>query len=246
MLKYRFRVAFWKDKSNQIFYLVCYCNVMITREEKVEIFQKKILNWYKLEGRQFPWRNNSASNYVRIISEVLLQRTKAETVAKFFPGFINKYPSWKQLGMASELDLKEVLRPLGLYNQRGARLYRLAQEMKRRNGKFPATRSEVEEIPMMGQYITNAYELFVLNKSSPLLDVNMARVLERSFEPRKLADLRYDPHLQDLSKKVVEHEMSKEINWAILDFASKVCKARTPLCSSCILNTECSFYKKQF
>lgn len=218
---------------------------MAIREEKVKIFQEKILDWYKLEGRQFPWRNSSASNYVRIISEVLLQRTKAETVAKFFPSFIDKYPSWKKLGMASELELKEALRPLGLYNQRGARLYRLAQEMKKRNGKFPATRLEVEEFSMMGQYITNAYELFVLKKSSPLLDVNMARVLERTFEPRKLADLRYDPHLQSLSREVVEHEMSKEINWAILDFASKVCKAKRPFCSSCIFNKDCNFYKTQ-
>ena len=104
----------------------------------------------------FPWRNPSATNYERIISEILLQRTKAETVSKFFPMFIKKYPSWKKLGDTFEEELKETLKPLGLYNQRGNRLYKLAQEMKKRNGQFPNDKNEVEEMSMMGQYITNA------------------------------------------------------------------------------------------
>lgn len=209
---------------------------------KIEYFQSKILEWYKENGRHFPWRNPSATNYEKIISEVLLQRTKAETVAKFFPTFIKKYPSWRQLGNATETELKEVLKPLGLYNQRGTRLYRLAQEMKKRNGRFPTNRAAVEEIPMMGQYITNAYELFILNRPSALLDVNMARVLERYFGPRNLADIRYDSYLQKLSKKVVEHQNSKEINWAILDFGSILCIKVKPKCHICVLNNYCKFY----
>lgn len=212
---------------------------------QIEFFQKKILEWYKENGRHFPWRNPSATNYEKIISEVLLQRTKAETVAKFFPNFIKKYHSWRQLGKATESELKEALKPLGLHNQRGSRLYKLAQEMQKRNGRFPETRDMVEEISMMGQYISNAYELFVLNRPSPLLDVNMARVLERYFGPRKLADIRYDSYLQKLAKRIVEHQKSKEINWAILDFAAIVCKKQTLICNICVLKTSCTYIQKQ-
>lgn len=76
----------------------------------------------------------SATNYERIISEVLLQRTKAQTVAKFSLGFIKKYPSWKILGNTTQKEIEEVLKPLGLYRQRGNRLYKLAQEMKKEKG----------------------------------------------------------------------------------------------------------------
>jgi A/G-specific adenine glycosylase len=209
---------------------------------QIEYFQNKIIEWYNENGRHFPWRNPSATNYEKIISEVLLQRTKAETVAKFFPVFVKKYPSWRQLGNATESELKEILKPLGLYNQRGNRLYKLAQEMKKRNGKFPESRDMVEEMPMMGQYITNAFELFILRRPSPLLDVNMARVLERYFGPRKLTDFRHDPYLQQLSKKVVEHQKSKEINWAILDFGSIFCNKVKPKCHICALINYCKFY----
>lgn len=208
-------------------------------EEKIKFFQKNILLWFDEHGRKFPWRNKSASNYIKIISEILLQRTKAETVAKYFPIFISKYPSWKALGDASQEDLEQVLKPLGLYKQRGDRLYKLAQEMKIRNGRFPTSRNEVEEMSMMGQYITNAYELFILKRPSPLLDVNMARVLERYFGPRKLSDIRHDPYLQELSKKVVDHNKSQRLNWAILDYGSKICKNLAPKCDLCIFSPEC-------
>mgnify|MGYP003831308049 FL=1 len=210
-------------------------------ESDIEYFQKKLLDWFQENGRTFLWRNKSATNYELIVSEVFLQRTKAETVSKFLPGFLKKYSSWKQLGDATELELQEITKPLGLFKQRGSRLYKLAQELKRRKGRFPTERNQVSEIPMMGQYITNAFELYVLKKKSPLLDVNMARLLERFFGKRKLADIRYDPYLQTLAYRVVNIEKSKELNWAILDYASLVCKKQKPDCSNCLIATKCRF-----
>lgn len=204
-----------------------------------------MLVWFGTFKRKFVWRNKSASNYVRIISEVLLQRTKAETVSKYLPKFLSAYPSWSKLGEASEQDLIEILKPLGLSNQRGKRLYKLAQELKKRKGVFPKERSVVEEMPMMGQYITNAYELFILKKPAPLLDVNMARVIERFFGPRKLADIRYDPYLQNLAKTIVTDEFTVQINWAILDFAALVCLSKRPKCSICKLSINCEFARSK-
>ena len=206
---------------------------------EIKFFQGKLLEWFIDNGRNFPWRKKSASNYIIIISEVLLQRTKAETVAKFLPYFIKKYPSWKQLSYASEKDLQELLKPLGLFKQRGSRLYKLAQEMNSRKGRFPNSRLEVEKIPMMGQYITNAYELIILKHPVPLLDVNMARILERFFGPRKLVDIRYDPYLKKLSEKIVNHQQSIELNWAIIDYAAIVCRKKRPNCGNCILSVKC-------
>lgn len=211
-------------------------------DKKIQRFQELLLRWFNTNGRKFPWRMKSISNYNIIISEVLLQRTKAESIANFYPSFIKKYPSWRRLGEASEIELRRVLKPIGLYKQRGTRLFKLAQEMKRRRGIFPKNREEVEEIPMMGQYLSNAYELFILKKPTPLLDVNMARVLERYFGKRKLADIRYDPYLQKLAYKFVKHPNAKELNWAILDFAAAICKSK-PDCDNCLVNKNCRCLK---
>lgn len=218
-------------------------NTKIIYEDNLKYFRHILLNWYNHNGRHFSWRKESATNYELIISEVFLQRTKAETVENFLPKFLAQYPSWNKLGEAKEDEIQSFIRPLGLYKQRGKRLYKLAKELKKRKGRFPIERNKVEEISMMGQYITNAFELYVLKKKSPLLDVNMARVLERFFGERKKADIRYDSYLQKLAYRVVDHERSKELNWAILDYAALVCKKQTPFCKNCLLKKYCKFYQ---
>ena len=211
-------------------------------ESKINFFQLNILKWYANNKREYYWRKHNLSNYQYIIAEVLLQRTKADTVAKFYPAFITKFPSWLALVKANLEDIAEFLRPIGLYTQRAKRLQLLAIEMIKRKGQIPSDRSELESIPFMGQYIANAVELIIFNKPSPLIDVNMARVLERFFEPRKLADIRYDPNLQQLAYRIVDHSNAKEISWAILDFAALICQARKPKCNSCILRASCTYY----
>lgn len=202
-------------------------------------FRNIILDWYQINGREFLWRNKSASNYQLIISEIFLQRTRAETVSKFLPFFFNKYPSWQSLSSATVDELQEIIKPLGLYKQRGSRLYKLAQELKRKNGRMPQNRNELMEMPGIGQYIANAFELYALKKRSPLLDVNMARLLERYFGERTKADIRYDPYLQGLAVKVTDIPEAKDLNWAILDFAALVCKKNNPKCQLCQLRTNC-------
>lgn len=210
--------------------------------DKVKFLQKRLLAWYKVSGRRFQWRNKSITNYQKVIAEVLLQRTKAETIAKFYTQFLIDYPNWKSLADANVKDIEEYLKPIGLYRQRSVRLQNLAKEMVKRNGRLPQDRHGLESIPFMGQYIANAVELVVFNQPSPLVDVNMARVIERFFGPRKMADIRYDPYLQDLAYKIVNHQEAKYLNWAILDFAALICVARIPKCGICPLSLNCNYY----
>jgi A/G-specific adenine glycosylase len=207
-------------------------------------FRKKILRWYDDNRRLFPWRSSATTKYQYIIAEILLQRTRAETVAAFFPIFIQSFPSWKRLSEADIHQLQHYLQPIGLWRRRAASIHSLAQEMASRNGRFPSDRKEIEELPGIGQYITNAVLLFCHDEPQPLLDTNMARVLERVFGPRKLSDIRYDPYLQDLALKVVCCETPKKINWAILDLAALVCLIRNPVCNICPLSTMCKWNKE--
>ena len=171
-----------------------------------------------------------------------MQRTKAETVEKFYEGFLQEFPDWNAIAVADISKIEEYLKPIGLYRQRAKRLKNLAMEMVSRNEILPMERNELEELPFFGQYIVNAILLQIFHIPSPLMDVNMSRVLERYFGKRKLADIRYDPYLQKLAYQVVHHKFSKEINWAILDFSASICKAK-PLCGKCFLSSNCNFYQ---
>lgn len=212
-------------------------------EEKVKHLQNRLLNWFGEFGRKFPWREKHASNYEVIIAEILLQRTKASTVSKYINVFLEQYPSWRALAKATELNLQSALRPFGLNNLKARRLHQLGEQMKKHQCELPGTRGMVEELSLFGQYTANAFELFVLNKPAALLDVNMARLLERYFTPRLVKDYRFDKQLKQIANLVVHHPRSKEINWAILDYAALVCTNKKPKCDICTLAEKCNFFK---
>lgn len=204
-------------------------------------FQRRLLTWYAENGRNLPWRRGSTSKYKLVVSEILLQRTRAETVADFFNTFFSQYSSWKKLAGADEAEIGQVIRPIGLWKRRALTLKRLATVMAKRNGRFPRARAEIEEtLPGVGQYIANAIFLLCHGEPQPLLDANMARVLERVFGPRKLSDIRYDPYLQALAFEIVQCKEAKKLNWAILDLAASKCLPRKPRCNTCPLEPICS------
>lgn len=212
-------------------------------EARIDYFRSRLIKWFSTNRRKFPWRKKSNSNYRNIIAEVLLQRTRAENVAIFYNKFIEKFPTWKSISLASEKEIGQFLRPIGIWRRRADSLKRLADEMVKTNGRFPQERKEIEELPGVGQYIANAVLLFCHSEPQPLIDANMARVIERFFGPRKLVDIRYDPYLQDLAARIVSSGDPIATNWAILDLAALVCKPRNPKCAICPLTIECRFYK---
>lgn len=201
-----------------------------------------MFQWCKLQSRQFAWRLENRSEYEKIIAEILLQRTQAKNVSQIYDRFLKRFPSWESIAKARIGSLENELKPVGLWRQRSQSLKRLAKAIIDNGGEIPSAREEIDELPGVGQYIANAIELLIYNRSLPLVDVNMARVLERYFGPRKLADIRYDPYLQALSRKVVKCKDPVAINFAVLDFAALVCKARNPLCKECPLRKTCKYW----
>lgn len=209
--------------------------------ERVEEFRRVLMEWFVANRREYPWRRLDASTYVKVLAEVFLQRTTATNAAAVLPQFLAKFPSWEAIAAAPEELLIEVLRPLGLWRRRVPALRSLAEEMVRRGGVLPGNREELECLPGVGQYIANAILLSCFGQAEPLLDVNMARLLERYFGPRHRADIRYDPYLQSLSRRVIAGEDPEAINLAILDFAATICRARYPLHEECPLRVGCMY-----
>lgn len=217
----------------------------VVKRKKIVYFRRQIRQWYSLNGRNFPWRKKSRTKYEIIVSEVLLQRTRAETVLKYYFKFLKKYPSWKALSNARKKSLEKILQPIGLWRQRATVLFSLSHAVMKLGCRVPSTRVELESLPGVGQYIANAVLSICHGAREPLLDVNMTRVLERFFGPRKLADIRYDPYLQSLSREFLPRENIKEFNWAILDLGSLVCTPKKPKCNECPITLKCSYYSRE-
>lgn len=215
-------------------------DILATGEKrKLTLLRKDLIDWFFHNGRKLPWRDSGASIYQKIAVEVLLQRTTATAVARFHETFFNRFQSWDSLAAATPESLEEFLRPLGLWRRRAKSLLGLANYAVSIDGQFPRDRREHVNIPAVGQYVSNAIALFQHGDNAPLLDVNMARVIERFVRPRRLSDIRYDPWLQAAANWYVRGRNAEFANWAILDFASLICKPRRPLCEGCPLEKRC-------
>lgn len=204
-------------------------------------FAHKLLTWFALEGRQFPWRKGSASPYLQLVVEVLLQRTRAETVAAFLPRFLKEYPGWVALAESSLPKLSADLQPIGLWRHRAPPLQGLAKDLVRRGLTWPKEREELEKLPAVGQYVANAALLFIHGEPHPLMDASMARLLRRYFAmiPEKV-DIRYDAPLHALAYRVLRRGNAVTLNWAILDIAAYFCTPHTPKCPECPLKRSCA------
>lgn len=216
----------------------------VADKSKINFLRRNIINWYKGNARDFPWRKKSRTNYEIVISEILLKRTRAETIDGYYFRFIKEYPSWLALSKTSEEELQEILKPIGLWRQRATALLSLAKAVRKRGGRVPSTREELEVLPGVGQYVANATLTICHGEREPLIDVNMARVLARFFGLQLKSDVRYDPDLQQLSRDVLPWENVKEFNWAVLDYAAVICKAREPRCNQCSLAKKCHYFNK--
>ena len=203
--------------------------------------RRQLLAWYVRHGRDFPWRSPSASVYQQVVTEIFLQRTQAAAVSQFFDSFFQKFKSWDDIDATPIGQLEHVLKPIGLWRRRASALKALAGEMVARAGSFPASRDELEALPAVGQYVASSVLLFEYKRAEPLLDGNMARLIERVFEPRRLVDIRFDPRLQALARILVRSRDAARVNWAILDVAARNCLPRTPKCGECPLRRRCNY-----
>lgn len=209
------------------------------QKRKISRLRKDLVRWYQVHGRDLPWRRDAAKEYENICVEVLLQRTRAEVVATIYNSFFRRYPTWNSLAGSELSELEEVLRPLGLWRRRAQSIKSLATYAVEHDGVFPSVESELRGVPAVGQYVGNAILMFQHGQARPLVDVNMARVLERFVRPRRLADIRHDPWLQAAGQWLVQTGDPREVNWAVLDFAALVCRARQPTCLECPVKARC-------
>ncbi|WP_343211465.1 hypothetical protein QEZ52_22780 (plasmid) [Aliisedimentitalea scapharcae] len=170
----------------------------------------------------------------------MLQRTRAQTVAKIYQDFFRRFPDWEEIAQTDELELGEFLKPLGLWRTHSKRLKNLAIYAGHRKGLFSETAEELREVPAVGQYVANAILLFQHRQRKPLLDVNKARLIERYVRPRRLTNIRYDPWLQVAAHWLVRLGDPIETNWAALDYSSIVCSIGQPQCSNCYLHSRCA------
>jgi A/G-specific adenine glycosylase len=207
----------------------------------VRWFRRKLLDWFASHGREFPWRQTQ-DPYRVLIAEVLLHRTRSDLAARVYGDFIERYPTAAALAVADVDEVVATLRPLGFVH-RSARLPELGRALLAdHGGVVPSDRESLLRLPGVGSYMANAVLALAFDRTAPLLDPNVIRVLERFFGMRsERLRARDDKRLWSFLERLVPRTQSRDFNLALVDFGSTVCRKR-PLCPDCPLRARCDAY----
>ena len=71
-----------------------------------------LLPWYDRFRRDLPWRG-SQDPYAVWVSETMLQQTRVETVRRYFPRFMERFPTLAHLARAPLTDVLKCWEGLG-------------------------------------------------------------------------------------------------------------------------------------
>jgi A/G-specific adenine glycosylase len=178
------------------------------------IFKKTIWSYYKKHKRDMSWREH-ITPYRIVVSEIMLQQTQADRVAKKFDSFIKKFPDFTSLASA---ELEEVLKEwqgLG-YNRRALNLHRLAQETK---GKISQTYSELLELPGIGPNTAGSILAFAFNIPHPFIETNIRTVFLHFFFKNARGKI-HDKKLIPLIQETLDMKNPREWYYALMDYGA--------------------------
>ncbi|KAL1704787.1 DNA glycosylase [Schizophyllum commune] len=226
-----------------------------------------LLAWYDgvSTSRGMPWRKpfrpestrdeRAQRAYEVWVSEIMLQQTQVSTVIAYYNRWMEKFPTLADLAKANIDDVNALWKGLGYYS-RAKRLLEGAQKaVKDYGGQLPDNAKDMQaNIPGIGRYSAGAICSIAYGERVPVLDGNvhrlMSRVLALHANPKAKATLDLlwtaaeamvmapEPGID--AKGPTQH--AGDINQALIELGSTVCKVKDPNCASCPISSWCKAY----
>ena len=202
-----------------------------------------MLSWYVEMRRDLPWRQ-TRDPYAILVSEIMLQQTRVETVINRYESFLERFPTITNLAEASLDDVLAEWSGLGYY-RRPRLLHRLATVVVDTHaGEIPDTREELLKLPGIGPYTSAAVGSIAFGIPALSIDGNVARIMCR------LAGIEDDPRrskvrqrFEAMAADAMQCHPPGMLNQAIMELGARVCTPRSPRCDQCPCSSYCEAHE---
>lgn len=209
-----------------------------------KFFVQNILEYYRKNKRDLPWRNTK-DPYKIWISEVILQQTQVKQGLNYYQKFIEHFPNIHSLANAKEDEVLHLWQGLGYYSRARNLHFAALQIQNQFGGVFPQTYNDILSLKGIGEYTAAAIASFAFDLPYAVVDGNVFRVLSRFFGIRKAIDSSEGKKFFfDLANNLLDKTNPSEYNQAIMEFGATFCTPQSPDCSNCLLNIYCIAYKE--
>tara|TARA_B100000029_G_scaffold375236_1_gene369580 strand:+ start:22347 stop:23435 length:1089 start_codon:yes stop_codon:yes gene_type:complete len=205
-------------------------------------FSKLIVDWYRKNCRNLPWRKDK-DPYKIWLSEVMLQQTKVSTVIPYYNNWLKRFPTIQHVASSDIDEVIKIWEGLGYYS-RCRNFYRACKIIvDKYDGTIPFDWTSFRSLPGVGDYTAAAVLSIAYNYSYPVIDGNVRRVLARIMSYDKIVkkgDVEFRLKLEGL----IDKKFPGDFNQAMMELGSIICKRTKPDCNHCPVFQFCKSYKE--
>ncbi len=206
-------------------------------------FQKELVEWFKREKRDLPWRR-TRDPYKIWVSEVMLQQTRVNAVIPYFNRFVEKFPTPEIFAYAPEEDILKMWEGLGYYSRVRNLQAGVREVVETYGGTVPDNRADISKLKGVGPYTAGAVLSIAYGKPEHAVDGNVMRVLSRVLHI-------YDDIALPKTKKIFEEAVTELIdpnnassfNQGLMELGALICTPTSPKCLLCPVREYCRAFE---
>ncbi len=184
---------------------------------------------------------NYNSPFELLIAVILSAQCTDERVNKITARIFPKYNTPEKMGALSQEEMEHEIRDCGLFHAKARNILAtcrmLVQEF---DSKIPDDIPTLMKLPGVGQKTANVVASIIYNVPAIAVDTHVFRVSHRLGLAKGTDPLATEKELQ----KIIPREKWSDAHHWFIWHGRKICKARKPLCTECVLLSECPFKEK--
>ena len=201
-----------------------------------------LLEWFRENGRELPWRQ-TRDPYAIWLSEIILQQTQVKQGWDYWERFMRRWPTVEALAEATEDEVLREWQGLGYYSR--ARHLHYAAKQIVALGHFPDTIEEIKQLKGVGDYTAAAIGSIAFGLPAAVVDGNVYRVLSRHFGiDTPINTTEGKKTFTALAQSLLPPQEASAYNQAIMDFGAIQCTPQSPRCIACPLVETCSAFRE--
>lgn len=194
-------------------------------------------------GTPKPWKMLPIDSLVNVI---LSQNTNDLNSGKAFAKLKKKYSDWEDILTSRETEIAKTIKEGGLANIKAKRIKKVLSQIKEKEGKLNLdflesyssenAREYLMQFDGIGPKSAAVIVAFAFEKPAFPIDTHIFRVIKRI--PLIPQNMSYEK-AHGFMEEVVPDQLKIPLHVQIITHGRKICHARKPLCSKCVLNGMC-------
>lgn len=196
-------------------------------------------------------RNRALTPFERLTSTILSQNTSREATIKGFENLRKRFKVVPEvLAEARVEEIRECIKPSGLYNTKAPRIKGLARIIVEEYGgdlnilsRLPLdeAREKLLRIPGVGFKTADVFLSLVCGRGSFPVDTHISRIAKRWKMVRGNAG--YE-QIRLAFEAVIPRGKRRRAHLSLIEFGREICSARRPRCEPCPVYGECEWEGK--